>query len=100
MNDNTGTPLMPESFEAEWNGVRFWYQERCRVPDDKDIQKVLSQTEYSLNLMFEEADLPEECDVDVDVHVGEDGDEVIAKVEMKPGKPDGHVHLGVASLTS
>jgi hypothetical protein len=100
MDDSTGTPLMPHSFNAEWNDDRFWYRELCVIPEDKNSVKVASQTEYSLTMIFEEADIPKDVDVDISVTNRQEAGEVIAEVEMVPGKPDGAEYIGVSVMAS
>jgi len=100
MGDNTGTPLMPDTFNAEWKDDRFWYREVCIVPEDKNSAKVASQTEYSLTMIFEEAEIPDDVDVNISVTNRMAADEVIAEVEMKPGKPDGAEYIGVSVMAS
>lgn len=91
---------MPHSFNAEWNEERFWYREVCIVPEGKNSVKVASQTEYSLTMILEEADIPDHVDVNVSVRNREAAGEVTAEVEVKPGKPTNAEYIGVAMMAS
>lgn len=93
-------PLMPDSFDVKWNDDRFWYWEVCQVPEGIDSQKVASQTQYSLMMLVEEAGIPDDVDLDVDIRRRPASREVIAEVEMKPGKPEGMPHAGMVMICS
>ena len=100
MTDASVGPVLPDSFEAQWDDDRFWYREVCDVPGERDPKKVASQTEYSLNLLANEAELPEEAELKVDVECPRGTGLVVAEIELWPGKPDGMEYIGLAMLTS
>jgi len=100
MSGNTDLPLMPDSFEVEWNRERFWYWEVCDVPEGVSSQKVASQTEYSLMTLVEEADIPDEVKFETEIRRRPASGEVTAEIEMVPGKPEEMPNAGMAMLCS
>ena len=93
-------PLMPDSFEAEWNDNRFHYREVCDVPADVDTQKVASQTEYSLMTLIEQTDVPDDVDLTTDIRRRPSVGKVVAEITMKPGKPESMEYAGMAMICS
>lgn len=100
MGDTPEGPLLPDEFKTEWRDGRFWYREVCIVPDGMDAQKVASQTEYSLSSMVDEADVPEDTYFNIDIRRRPATREVVAEVEMIPGKPEGMPYAGMMMLCS
>jgi len=100
MSGDNDLPLMPDSFKVEWNEDRFWYWEVCQVPDGVDSQKVASQTEYSLMTLVEEAGIPDEVDINTEIRRRPASGEVVAEVEMMPGKPENMPHAGMVMICS
>jgi len=100
MGDDDSLPLMPDSFEATWNGSRFHYREMCKVPEGVDTQKVASQTEYSLMTLIEQTDVPDDVDLKTEIRRKPDVGKVLAEITMKPGKPESMEYAGMAIICS
>mgnify|MGYP006287494983 FL=1 len=93
-------PLMPDSFEAEWNDNRFYYREVCDVPAGVDTQKVASQTEYSLMTLIEQTDVPDDVDLKTEIRRRPSVGKVVAEITMTPGKPESMEYAGMAMICS
>lgn len=100
MADAEQGPLLPYTFDCQWNGEKFKYTERAQVPEYADAENIALVTQQKLELAFQEIDFPEQVETLVEVESIKAGTQVQAMMEIRPGRPEGYENLGVRLLCS
>jgi hypothetical protein len=98
MADSSQGPITPYTFECTWEEDKFRYTERAVVPDGLDAGDVANTTEQKMMLDLSGVEFPDGVQAICGSEPIKAGDEVVAMIEIRPGRPDGFEDVPVRVL--